>query len=102
MQQKKWSFLLAPPHLGAPVLIWTVHQQKYAKHKVQQLHVGETMFAARDSTHISRSPGRPQRTNAWFRSVTLSLALHQEMDCSQLLLPQLHFNFTFGVLTMLL
>ena len=41
MQQRSGHFFWRPTHLGAPVLIWTVHQQKYAKHKLQQLHVGK-------------------------------------------------------------
>ena len=51
---RRWSFLLAPPHLSAPVLIWTVHQQKYAKHKVQQLHVGKPC-SRRETQRIFRA-----------------------------------------------
>ena len=51
---RRWSFLLALPHLGAPVLIWTVHQQKYAKHKVQQLHVGKPC-SRRETQRIFRA-----------------------------------------------
>ena len=71
---KRWSFLLALPHLGAPVLMWTVHQQK-CKTRSATISRRETMFAARDSTHISRSPGRPQRANARLKPEVSKLAI---------------------------
>ena len=72
---KRWSFLLALPHLGALVLIWTVYQQQYAKHKVQQLHVGKPCSRRETTTHISRSPGRPQRANARLKPEVSKLAI---------------------------
>ena len=65
---------MAPPHLSAPVLTWTVHQQK-CKTQSATTSRDETMFAARDSTHISRSPGRPQRATARLKPEVSKLAI---------------------------
>ena len=65
---------MAPPHLGAPVLMWTVHQL-ICKTQIATTSRRETMFAARDTTHISRSPGRPQRANARLKPDVSKLAL---------------------------
>ena len=61
-------------HLGAPVLIWTVHQQK-CKTQIATTSRRETMFAARDLTHISRSPGRSQRAIARLKREVSKLAI---------------------------
>ena len=44
---RRWSFLLAAPHLGAPVFTWTVHQKK-CKTQIATTSRWETMLAARE------------------------------------------------------
>ena len=71
---KRWSLRWAPPHLGAPLLPWTVHQQK-CKTQIATTSRRETMFSARLSTRTSSSPGRPQRANARMKPEVSKLAI---------------------------
>ena len=67
MQQEVVISFGASTPVSAPVLMWTVHQQK-CKTRFATTSRRETMFAARDSTHISRTPGRSQRASARLNS----------------------------------
>ena len=90
---RRWSFLLALPHFGAPIIIWTVHQQE-CKTQIATTSRRETMFAARDSTHTSRSPGRPQRANARLknpRSVNWRSSLRTRASCCYMLAKRVFY-----------